>query len=86
MSFILRDPFFDGFEDLMANHWPMPLSHSRPMPVEDEKETSMTTGKRLRRDVITPYSGFGRMDMRESEKGYELSVDIPGMEKENIKI
>ena len=26
------------------------------------------------------------MDMRESEKGYELSVDIPGMEKENIKI
>lgn len=86
MSFILRDPFFDGFEDLMANRWPIPLSHSRPMPVEDEKETSMTTAKRLRRDVITPYSGFGRMDMRESEKGYELSVDIPGMEKENIKI
>ena len=70
----------------MTNHWPIPLSHSRPMSVEDEKETSIMPVKRLRRDVITPYSGFGRMDMRENEKDYELSVDIPGMEKGDIKI
>ena len=86
MSFILRDPFFDGFEDLMTNHWPIPLSRSRAKPVEDEKETSMTKAKRLRRDEITPYSGFGRMDLRENDKDYELSVDIPGMDKNDIKI
>ena len=40
----------------------------------------------IRRDVITPFSGFGRMDMKENEKEYEMSVDLPGMDKSEIKM
>ena len=36
--------------------------------------------------MITPFSGFGRMDMRENEKEYEMSVDLPGMDKSEIKM
>ena len=29
---------------------------------------------------------FGRMDMKENEKEYEMSVDLPGMDKSEIKM
>ena len=80
MSFILRDPFFDGFEDVMT--WPLRGRDHSPFALEDDKSMA----KRVRRDVITPFSGFGRMDMTESDKAYQLCVDIPGMEKKDIKI
>lgn len=86
MSFVLRDPFFDGFEDLMSTGWPFSSVRSYPFAVEDKKNDELDNPKRLRRDVITPFSGFGRMDMQEKEKEYELSVDIPGMNKDDIKI
>lgn len=62
MSFILRDPFFDGFEDVMT--WPLRGRDHSPFALEDDKSMA----KRVRRDVITPFSGFGRMDMTESEQ------------------
>ena len=95
MSFILRDPFFDGFEDMMSSNWPFTNQRSFPFAVEDDNHDNHDNldnhgnnhvAKRIRRDVITPFSGFGRMDMKEMEKQYELSVDIPGMRKEDIKI
>lgn len=85
MSFVLRDPFFDGFEDIMSTHWPFSSTRPYPFAVEDNPNNELQA-KRLRRDVITPFSGFGRMDMQEKEKEYELSVDIPGMNKNEIKI
>lgn len=86
MSFVLRDPFFNGFEDMMSSGWPFTSSRPYPFAVEDKKSDELSNPKRLRRDVITPFSGFGRMDMQEKEKEYELSVDIPGMNKNEIKI
>ena len=86
MSLLLHDPFFDGFEDYMANSRLFPLTRLRPMHAKDEESDTLSTGKRLRRDVITPFSGFGRMDMRESDMEYELNVDAPGMEKDDFTI
>ena len=86
MSLILRDPFFDGFEDIMSTQWPFSLTRPYPFSHENSKDQDIPNAKKVRRDVITPFSGFGRMDMQEKEKNYELSVDIPGMKKEEIKI
>lgn len=85
MSFILRDPFFNGFEDVLSTNWPFG-TRGYPFSLEDKKDESLSSPKRMRRDVITPFSGFGRMDMKETDKDYELSVDIPGMDKSEIKI
>ena len=74
MSIIFRDPFFDGFDDLLVSTYPR--QHDLDAWFDDG----------VRRDVITPFSGFGRMDMRENEKEYEMSVDLPGMDKSEIKM
>ena len=86
MSLILHDPFFDGFEDIVSSQWPFSLTRSYPFSHDNSKEQDAPLAKKVRRDVITPFSGFGRMDMQEKEKDYELCVDIPGMKKEEIKI
>lgn len=69
----------------MSTSWPFSSTRHYPFAVEDQKNEELQS-KRLRRDIITPFSGFGRMDMQEKEKEYELSVDIPGMNKNEIKI
>ncbi|KAK8804162.1 heat shock protein HSP20 [Blastocystis sp. subtype 4] len=85
MSFILRDPFFNGFEDILSSNWPFG-TRSYPFSLEDKTSDAISSPKRMRRDVITPFSGFGRMDLKETENNYELNVDIPGMNKSEIKI
>ena len=72
MSIIFRDPFFDGFDDLLVSAFP------------NQRDNWFDDG--VRRDMITPFSGFGRMDMKETDKEYELKVDLPGMEKSEIKM
>ena len=72
MSIIFRDPFFDNFDDLLVSAFP------------NQRDNWFDDG--VRRDVITPFSGFGRMDMKENDKEYELKVDLPGMEKSEIKM
>ena len=84
MSFILRDPFFDGLEDLMT--WPMRRANPHASVLEDDPSRESALAKRMRRDMITPFSGFGRMDMKETDKDYRLCVDIPGMDKSDIHI
>ena len=74
MSIIFRDPFFDGFDDLLVSTYPR----------QNDLDSWFDDG--IRRDVITPFSGFGRMDMKENEKEYEMSVDLPGMDKSEIKM
>ena len=74
MSIIFRDPFFDGFDDLLVSTYPR------------QHDLDAWFGDGIRRDVITPFSGFGRMDMKENEKEYEMSVDLPGMDKSEIKM
>ena len=59
MSIIFRDPFFDGFDDLLVSTYPR----------QNDLDSWFDDG--IRRDVITPFSGFGRMDMKENEKEYE---------------
>lgn len=76
MSFIFRDPFFNVIDDYMLSS--LPGSNSNL--VSDNSET------KIRRDMITPFSGFGRMDMHESEKNFELTMDLPGMNKSEINI
>ena len=71
MSFVLRDPFFDGFEDMMSSNWPFANHRPSPFAVEDENQENNHVAKRIRRDVITPFSGFGRMDMKEMEKALQ---------------
>ena len=63
MSSILRDSFFDGFEDMMCRDWPF-CSHSHPLALDNESKGEVSCPKRVKRDVITPYSGFGRMDLK----------------------
>ena len=72
MSIIFRDPFFDNFDDLLVSAFP--------------KQHDDWFDDGVRRDMITPFSGFGRMDMKETDKEYELKVDLPGMEKSEIKM
>ena len=84
MSFILRDPFFDGLDDLMT--WPMRRANPHASVLEDDSSRESALAKRMRRDMITPFSGFGRMDMKETDKDYRLCVDIPGMDKSDIHI
>ena len=72
MSIIFRDPFFDNFDDLLVSAFP------------NQRDNWFDDG--VRRDMITPFSGFGRMDMKENEKEYELKVDLPGMDKSEIKM
>ena len=38
------------------------------------------------RTFKTPFSGFGRMDLHESDKEYHIRMDVPGMTKEEINI
>ena len=92
MSFILRDPFFDGFDDMMEMVYPFGFLRRSPIStIEDEEVTGKrkSQGKkakaphddgliaRMNRDQITPFCGFGRMDMHESDTSYDLSVDMP---------
>ena len=74
MSIIFRDPFFDNFDDILVSTFPK----------QHDLDSWFNDG--IRRDVITPFSGFGRMDMKENEKEYEMSVDLPGMDKSEIKM
>ena len=74
MSIIFRDPFFDGFDDLLLSTYPR----------QSDLDAWVDDG--IRRDVITPFSGFGRMDMKENDKEYEMKVDLPGMDKNEIKV
>ncbi|KAK8793891.1 heat shock protein HSP20 [Blastocystis sp. subtype 4] len=80
MSFIFRDPFFDGFDDYFMQS---PFFSKKWLA--DDKDNK---GKELkpRRDLITPLSGFGRMDVNENEKSYEIRVDVPGMDKSELKM
>ena len=101
MSFILRDPFFDGFDDMMEMVYPFGCLRRSPVSsIEDEEVSGKRKNQnkkarasreegliaRMNRDHITPFCGFGRMDMHESDTSYELSVDMPGMEKSNIEV
>lgn len=85
MSFILRDPFFNGIEDVLDSNWPFITRRDRNC-LEDADNQALSDSKRIRRDVITPFSGFGRMDLQETDKSYDLSLDIPGMNKADITI
>lgn len=97
MSFIFRDPFFDGFDDFMNGAFGSKFMNPDRWGIEDEvapkkhaKKASAKNHDSLvavsKNNKITPFSGFGRMDMRESDKDYQLSVDIPGMDKDGIKV
>ena len=46
MSIIFRDPFFDSFDDLLVSAFP--------------KQHDDWFDDGVRRDMITPFSGFGR--------------------------
>ena len=85
MSSILRDSFFDGFEDMMCRDWPF-CSHSHPLTLDNESKGEVSCPKRVKRDVITPYSGFGRMDLKETDTQYDLRLDLPGMNKPDIRV
>ena len=80
MSFVFRDPFFDAFDDFVNYSYPCQCA------IKDDKDNSNNAVQKVRRDAITPLSGFGRMDLHENEKSYEVRVDIPGMKKEDIKL
>ena len=82
MSFVFRDPFFDAFDDYLTNSMPCYCAIDN----DDEKNSAVVKNPKVRRDVITPLSGFGRMDVHENENEYEVDVDIPGMSKEDIKV
>ena len=82
MSFVFRDPFFDAFDDYLTNSMPCYCAIDN----DDEKNSAVQKNPKVRRDVITPFSGFGRMDVHENENEYEVSVDIPGMDKDDIKL
>lgn len=94
MSFIFRDPFFDGFDDLVSAtfnpkfmKWALedesaPKKHSKKTSAKNH-DTQIAAVKEGR---ISPFSGFGRMDMHETDKDYQLSVDIPGMDRKDIKV
>ena len=85
MSYILRDPFFNGIEDVLNGNWPF-VSHRDRYRLQDNETHDDNDSKRVRRDVITPFSGFGRMDLQETDKSYDLNLDIPGMNKSDISI
>ena len=70
MSLIFRDPFFDGFDEYLRK---LPYC-SQWLSTEDGE------------DQLTPLYGYGRMDLHETDKTFELKVDIPGMEKNDISI
>ena len=36
-------------------------------------------------DLINPASGFGRLDVEETDKEYKVLIDLPGMKKEEVK-
>ena len=36
-------------------------------------------------DLINPASGFGRLDVEETDKEYKVLLDLPGMKKEEVK-
>ena len=80
MSFVFRDPFFDAFEDFVNSSYPCQCA------IQDNKDNKKDAVQKVRRDAITPLSGFGRMDLHENDKSYEVRVDIPGMKKEDIKL
>ena len=82
MSFVFRDPFFDAFDDYLTNSMPCYCAIDN----DDEKNSAVQKNPKVRRDVITPFSGLGRMDVHENENEYEVDVDIPGMSKEDIKV
>ena len=84
MSFIFRDPFFDGFDDFMNGAFSSKFMNPDRWGIEDEvapkkhaKKASAKNHDSLvavsKNNKITPFSGFGRMDMRESDKDYQLA-------------
>ena len=71
MSFFFRDPFFDDFDAFLRSN---PITNQKWV-VDKNKNTAL----------INPASGFGRMDVVESDKEYDIMLDLPGMKKEELK-
>ena len=69
MSLFFRDPFFDDFDSYLVK---FPYCGKNCNCKED---TAM----------VNPASGFGRMDVVESDKEYDIVLDLPGMKKEELK-
>lgn len=69
MSLFFRDPFFDDFDSYLVRY---PYCGKKCNCKEEDA-------------MVNPASGFGRMDVVESDKEYDIMLDLPGMKKEELK-
>jgi HSP20 family protein len=67
----LRDSF-DRFFDTMTQGWPQWSS-----PLRETGGGPMS---------FSPFGGFPRVDTSESEKAYEITVELPGVDEEDVSI
>ncbi|KAK8808402.1 hypothetical protein WA158_008303 [Blastocystis sp. Blastoise] len=55
-------------------------------PKKDNKKNMNTLTRQRSNKLIHPTSGFGRLDVKENKNNFVVSVDLPGMNKEDIHI
>ena len=91
------DPFFDTFapyhhrvDDFFRPTYYLrsihPTEEEEEEEYKDEEEKSVVPKKTENKSLIHPYTGFGRLDVKEQDKQYIVSVDLPGVEKEDIHL
>ncbi|KAK8800685.1 hypothetical protein WA158_000010 [Blastocystis sp. Blastoise] len=100
MSFVFDSLFNDPFDDFFPSiYGPMRLRHHMiENPIDKSKGNKKSkTGKNSEKHdeltlfddhegMINPFYGFGRMDIKENKDNYEVSADLPGMEKDDINV
>ena len=91
------DPFFDTFapyhhrvDDFFRPTYYLrsihPTEEEEEEEHKDEEEKSVVPKKTENKSLIHPYTGFGRLDVKEQDKQFIVSVDLPGVEKEDIQV
>ena len=91
-SWILEDDFMPDFMSIDDERHPSnKVIVKKDKCCKDNKKSCKNPYKcygLLKRvdDDMKSWSGFGRLDVKENDKEYEVNVDLPGMKKEDIKV
>ena len=84
MSFYF-DNCFDYFDDCLVPMFIKP-SMRRHHNKKSLAPSRNTFSLMLAEDVLPKFGGMGQMDFHESEDAFQLIVDLPGMNKEDIRV
>ena len=82
---LLPSSSFSLIISLLFNSFQMSMFFCDPFFDDYYSFLTLTPYTKKESDLINPASGFGRLDVEETDKEYKVLLDLPGMKKEEVK-